>query len=176
MSSKFDISVKARGLAVAIALVLVLGSAVDAAGQGVRVLEQNEAKPLIPASFKFEGQSAQTQIRNSSVADFGRKRRVKVGLVDTSGYSTDVASEFQGFFITELSVKVGGVRLSKGSYGFGFSKDGKVKFQSVSGKRAVTARTKQDPGLKRPRPLMLLVVNGELRFYKGRTYSVVSAD
>jgi hypothetical protein len=174
MSIKFDLSAKAAAMAAV--FLLITGCAVTASGQSVKVLEPAQAKPLVPSSFKFQGQSAQTQVRNSSVADFGRKRRVMVGLVDTSGYSTDVASEYEGFFITDLTVKVGGVRLGKGSYGFGFSGDGWVKFQSVDGKRIVSVRTKKDTGLKRPRPLMLLIVNGELRFYKGRTYAVVSAD
>ena len=164
------------GRIAAAAIIVVAGFTLSASAQSVRVLGANEARPLIPASFKFEGESANTQRRNSSVADFGRKRYVKAGLVDNSGYSTDVASEYEGFFITDLALRVGGMRLAKGSYAFGFAKNGKMKFRSVTGKRVVNVSTKHDAVLRRPRPLMLMVVNGELRFYKGRTYVVVKAD
>lgn len=174
MKLKFDFA--AWPAAIAAVVILIAGSALSTAAQGFRVLERNEAKSLIPSSFKFEGESANTQMRNSFAAVYGRNRHVIVGLVDNSGYSTDVASEYEGFFITDIAVRVGGVRLAKGSYGFGFSKNGKVKFRSATGKRVATANTRQDTGLKRPRPLMLMVVNGELRFYKGRTFVVVKAD
>lgn len=169
-------STKSRMSSIAAAAVFVItGFALSASAQSVRVLDRNEAKPLIPTSFKFEGESANTQMRNASAASFGRKKNVVAGLVDNSGYSTDVASEYEGFFITDIALRVGGMRLAKGSYAFGFAKNGKMKFRSATGNRVVTASTSHDAGLKRPRPLMLMVVNGELRFYKGRTYVVVKA-
>lgn len=171
ISTRFDLS--ARTTVFLAVLTFIVGSALTVSAQGVRVLSSGEAKPLIPTSFKFEGESANTQMRNSSAASFGRKKNVVAGLVDNSGYSTDVASEYEGFFITDIALRVGGMRLAKGSYAFGFAKNGKMKFRSVTGNRVVTAGTSNDAGLKRPRPLMLLVVNGELRFYKGRTYVVV---
>jgi len=45
---------------------------------------------------------------------------VLAGLVDTSGYSTGVASKYQGYLITEVPLKIGGKRLPAGAYGFGF--------------------------------------------------------
>ncbi|HUF04917.1 MAG TPA: hypothetical protein VMM38_12175 [Aridibacter sp.] len=174
MSTKLSFAGKLAALASVAILVAVTAS--TTAAQSVRVLERSEAKPLIPTSFKFEGESAGTQMRNSSAASFGRNRHVAVGLVDNSGYSTDAAKEYEGFFITGLAVRVGGVRLAKGSYAFGFLKNGTVKFRSSTGKASAVASTKKDTDLKRPRPLMLTVVNGELRFYKGREYVVVKAD
>lgn len=162
--------------ALAAVVIFVACAASGASAQSVKVLDKDQAKPLIPASFKFEGESAGTQMRNSSAASFGRNRHVVVGLVDNSGYSTDAASDYVGFFITDLAVRVGGVRLAKGSYAFGFLANGKVKFRSATGSASATASSKKDAGLKRPRPLMLKVVNGELRFYKGREYVVVKAD
>lgn len=162
--------------ALAAVLVVFFVSAPDASAQTVRVLAKKEAKALVPTSFKFKGESAGTQMRNSSVASFGRNRHLIVGLVDNSGYSTDADSEYEGFFITGLAVKVGGVRLARGSYAFGFLKNGKLKFTSAAGRASVTASTRKDSGIRRPRPLMLKVVNGELRFYKGRDYAVVKAN
>jgi len=170
---KFEISGKAVSFAAA--MILAAAAALSVSAQSATVLERNDARPMVPTKFTFDGQTAQTQLRNSSVARFGPKQHVIVGLVDTSGYSTDVAAEYEGFFITDIAVRVGGVRLTKGTYGFGFTRDGKVRFRKVNEKRSVSGSTKNDAGLKRPRPLMLLVVGGELRFYKGRTYAVVKA-
>ncbi len=173
MNKKFDLSIKAASLA--IALLLIAGAAVSAVAQDtVKVLESKEAKAFVPTGFYFEGQSAPTQMRNSGVAVIGGKQHVIVGLVDTSGYSADVAAKYEGFFITDSPIKIGGKKLGTGAYGFGFTRDGKVNIHDVGGKTIVTAATSDDDELKRPRPLMFMVVDGELRFYKGRTYAVVS--
>jgi hypothetical protein len=175
MNMRMDLS--ARVASVMVAVAFIAGFAVSAAAQdAVKVLERNEAKIFVPSGFYFEGQSAPTQMRNTGVATLGEKRHVIVGLVDTSGYSADIAAKYEGFFITDSKVKVGGKKLGTGAYGFGFTRDGKVNIHDVGGKTIVTAETKDDPDLKRPRPLMFMVVNGELRFYKGRTYAVISAD
>jgi ethanolamine utilization protein EutA (predicted chaperonin) len=175
MYLKFDLSAKAA--MAAIALLLIAGSAYTAAAQdSVKVLEGSAAKVFVPTGFYFEGQSAPTQMRNSGVATLGEKRHVIVGLVDTSGYSADVAAKYEGFFITDSDVEIGGKKLETGAYGFGFTRDGKINIHDIGGKTIVTAETRDDADLKRPRPLMLMVVNGELRFYKGRTYAVVAAD
>lgn len=171
---KNNISVSRSFFVLIIASVFLAGAAW--AQSAPTVLNKEQAKTLVPTSFYFKGQSAQTQVRNSSVASFGKDRHVIVGLVDTSGYSADVASQYEGFFIVDFPVKVGGVRLATGSYGFGFTKDGSVRLQDIGGRALATVKTENDSTLKRPRPLMLMVVNGELRFYKGRSYAVVSAN
>jgi hypothetical protein len=171
------IDLSAKAVSVAIALLLIAGAAVSATAQdAVKVLERSEAKALVPTGFYFEGQSAPTQMRNTGVATVGDKRHVIVGLVDTSGYSADVAAKYEGFFITDSKVKIGGKKLGTGAYGFGFTRDGKINIHDIGGKTIATGETKDDSELKRPRPLMLMIVDGELRFYKGRTYAVISAD
>jgi len=170
------ITISRIAVSFAAAVVFIAGAASAAAQDGVKVLERNEAKTFVPAGFYFEGQSAPTQMRNTGVATIGEKRHVIVGLVDTSGYSADVAAKYEGFFITDSKVKIGGKKLGTGAYGFGFTRDGKINIHDVGGKTILTAETKDDGDLKRPRPLMLMMVNGELRFYKGRTYAVLAAD
>jgi len=49
-------------------------------------------------------------MRNSAAARFGAKRFVIAGLVDTSGYSTEVRAKYQGFFITDSRSRFGGKR------------------------------------------------------------------
>ena len=41
-------------------------------------------------------------------------------MVDTSGYSTSVASKYQAYFITEVPIKLNGKVLRAGVYGVGF--------------------------------------------------------
>ena len=66
--------------------------------------------------------------RDSALAD---GKFVLAGLVDTSGYSTDVAEKYQGFLITEVKLNIEGTNLPPGQYGFGFSKDGKFLVMDV---------------------------------------------
>lgn len=155
---------------------LLLAAFSVSAQDGIKVLERDEAKIFVPEGFYFEGQSAPTQRRNSAVAVLGEKRHVIVGLVDTSGYSSDIAAKYEGFFITDSAIKIGGKTLPTGAYGFGFTRKGEIDIHDIGGKTILTAETREDPGLKRPRPLMLMLEGGELRFYKGRIYAVLSAD
>jgi len=139
------------------------------------VLTGAELTRVMPASFYFEGQSAPTQMRNSAAARFGAKRYVIAGLVDTSGYSTDVRAKYQGFFITDSSVTVGGKDLGTGAYGFGFSDDGKFNVFDVGGKQILSVSAVKDAAMRRPRPLMMSIEGGALRLSAERSYVVIGA-
>jgi len=167
-----------KGLVPLFVLIFLVGAGAPlaAAQEGPKVLERDDAKVFVPVGFYFEGQSAPTQMRNSGVAVIGEKRHVIVGLVDTSGYSADIAAKYEGFFITDSPVSIGGKKLGTGAYGFGFTRDGKLNIHDIGGTTILTAETKNDDDLKRPRPLMLMTEGGELRFYKGRAYAVISGD
>jgi hypothetical protein len=103
---------------------LVCSLAIAASQETVIVLTGKDSVRVIPSSFYFEGQSAPTQMRNSAAARFGARRYVIAGLVDTSGYSTEVRAKYQGFLITESTIRIGDKELGAGAYGFGFSGDG----------------------------------------------------
>src|SRR6266571_1850648 len=64
------------------------------------VLTGTALTKVVPTSFYFAGQSALTQARNSAAVQFGDNRFVIVGLVDTSGYSSEISGKYEGFFIT----------------------------------------------------------------------------
>ena len=163
-------------LPISIVIALSAGTFVIASAQGTGVvLSAKDSARVVPASFYFEGQSAPTQMRNSAAARFGPKRHVIAGLVDTSGYSTEVQAKYQGFFITDSSITVGGKELGTGAYGFGFSNDGKFNVFDVGGNAVFSVGAAKDSALRRPRPLMMLKEKDELRLYAGRTYVVVAA-
>ena len=159
--------------------VLLLFSAafvVSAQKNGVTVLTGAALTKVVPTSFYFAGQSAQTQMRNSAAAQFGANRYVIVGLVDTSGYSTEISGKYEGFFITDSPVKIGNKKLDTGAYGFGFSSTGEIRIFDLSSKDIFSTATTNDSSIKRPRPLMITADGGNIRLYKGKAYVVVSPN
>lgn len=139
------------------------------------ILNQTASARIVPTSFYFAGQSAPTQVRNSAVARLGKDRHVIAGMVDTSGYSTEISDKYEGFLITDSPIVIGGKELATGAYGFGFSTAGKLRIFDLSGKEIMSVETMNDKEIKRPRPLMMSVAADEVRFYKGKNYALISA-
>lgn len=129
---------------------------------------------IIPASFYFAGQSAETQMRNAAAAKIGKERHIIAGLVDTSGYSTEISGKYEGFFITDSPVRFGSKILNTGAYGFGFAADGKIKVFDLSSKEILWTPTKNDAEMKRPRPLQMTSEAKGIRLYKGKNYVLIS--
>jgi hypothetical protein len=155
---------------------LLLASFVVATAQNKAViLTGKDSERVVPTSFYFEGLSAPTQMRNSAAARFGEKRYVIAGLVDTSGYSSEVKAKYQGLFITDSTITVGGKDLATGAYGFGFSEDGKFNIFDVGGNAVMSVAATKDSKLQRPRPLMMVNEADGLRLYAGRSYVVIAA-
>ena len=110
--------------------------AVPALGQDTgSILAGAELTRVVPTSFYYQSQSAPTQMRNSAAARFGTNRFVIAGMVDTSGYSAEIRARYQGFFVTDSAITVGGESLATGAYGFCFSNDGKFKVLENGGKQ-----------------------------------------
>jgi len=138
------------------------------------ILAGAELTRVVPASFYFQGQSAPTQMRNSAAARFGKSHFVIAGMVDTSGYSAEIRAKYQGFFITDGPITVGGESLPVGAYGFGFSNDGKFNIFDLGNNQVLSVSTTNDKALKRPRPLMMTMDGNNVRFYAGRDYVVIA--
>jgi hypothetical protein len=139
------------------------------------VLAGAELTKVVPTSYYFQGQSAPTQMRNAAAARFGTNRFVIAGMVDTSGYSAQVRARYQGFFITDSAITIGGESLAVGAYGFGFTNDGKLNILDLAGNQVLSVATTNDKELKRPRPLMMATDGAGVRFYAGRDYVVIAA-
>jgi hypothetical protein len=153
---------------------VVLCSSAFAQRNAPEILNEKDATVVIPTSFYFAGQSAPTQIRNAAAARLGKDRLVVVGLVDTSGYSTEISGKYEGFFITDSPVKIGDKSLGTGAYGFGFSKDGKINIFDISSKQILSVTTQNDAEMKRPRPLQMTAEPNGIRLYKGKSYVVIT--
>src|SRR5690349_9137523 len=171
-------STTARRCQVALLSLLILSPAQSVvAGQDApAILAAKDLTRVVPTSFYFHGQSGPTQMRNAAAARLGANRLVIAGLVDTSGYASDVRARYEGFFITDSPVSVGGQSLAVGAYGFGFSSDGKMSILDISGKELMTVSTQNDKGLRGPRPLMMTKAADGLRLYSGRNYVVIAAQ
>ena len=143
-------------------------------GSTYEVLNEKDTSIVIPTSFYFAGQSAPTQMRNAAAARIGKNRLIIVGLVDTSGYSSEISGKYEGFFITDSPVKIGDKMLGTGAYGFGFSQDGKLKIFDISSKQILSINTRNDAEMKRPRPLQMTAESVGVRLYKGKSYVVIA--
>jgi hypothetical protein len=135
------------------------------------VLKAADAQPLIPASVFYRGQTATTQLRNSGGVKFDDGYYVLAVLVDTGGYSTQVASKYQAYFITEIPIMIAGQNLPAGAYGVGFIANDKFVVTDLGGHDVFSVDSATDEGLKRPVPLQVMTdPNGGFRLYAGRRF------
>jgi hypothetical protein len=163
-------SVRAALSAIAILWNLSGFSILVFAQESPAILSGSDLTHVVPVDFYFAGQSAPTQVRNSAAARLAANRLAIAGLVDTSGYSSEVKGKYEGFLITDSSIMVEGSELVTGAYGFGFSSDGKMNIFDISGKQIMSVASHKDDGLKHPRPLMMTLNSPGVRLYDGRFY------
>lgn len=164
-------SIKAAAL---LLLVCSLPNFVAAQGRAV-ILAGPDLSRVVPPGFYFQGLSAPTQTRNSAAARWGKDRHVIAGLVDTSGYSTEIRAKYEGFLIIDSDISIGGETLTTGAYGFGFSNDGKLNVMNLAGNQILSVSSTKDTNLRRPRPLMMSQDGELVRLYSGRDYVVIDA-
>jgi hypothetical protein len=140
------------------------------------VLEAEDIKRVVPSAYFYRGQSATVQLRNSAGFATADGKLVLAGLVDTSGYSSDVAAKYQGFLITEVKLNIEGTELKPGQYGFGFSKDGKFQIMDVGANDLFKVSDRTDDDLARPVPLKIVEDRDAYRLYAGRKWVTLKAD
>jgi len=139
------------------------------------VLKAADARKLLPPSVFYAGQTATTQLRNSGGVKFGDGLYVLATLVDNSGYSTDVATKYQAYFIVEAPITVGGEKLPAGIYGVGFIGGDKFVVTDAGAHDVLTVSSSVDTEIKRPMPLEVTEnPGGGFRLYAGRKYVVFS--
>jgi hypothetical protein len=110
-------------------------------------------------------------LRNSSAIHYPDDFYVIAGLVDTSGYSSDIKAKYTGLFITEKKLKFdGGSVLAPGEYGMGYTPEGKFHILSVDGNEVLVTDVKVDDNLKRPQPLKIVMDGDNAKLYLGKKY------
>ena len=162
----------ARAVATATFIVALCFCALSQDAKAPGVLSADQVKKLVPAAFFYRGQSASVQARNTAGLRTQDQKYVLAGMVDTSGYASDIAAKYQGFFITEVKLDVGGSQLAPGAYGFGFTAD-KFIITDVGANELVSVPFQSDNELKRPVPLQIKDDNGSYRLYAGRKWVAI---
>jgi hypothetical protein len=156
---------------VAVTLAVVAAPAGALAQGGDTVLKPADTQKLLPASVYYKAQSAPTQLRNSGGIKFSDGYYVLSTLVDTSGYSSDVAAKYQAYFITEVPLKFGTETLPAGIYGVGFIAGDKFVITDVGAHDVFSTGSTTDEAIKRPLPLQLMAdPSGGFRLYEGRKF------
>src|SRR5215472_4567221 len=157
--------------------VFVCMIALSALGQNAPTLvAQGDLKKVIPEAYFFRGMSATTQLRNSAALHYSDDFYVLAGLVDTSGYSSDVKAKYNGFFITEKTLKFGSNTLQPGQYGMGYTPEGKFHILDVAGNELLVADIVTDDKLARPQPLKVVVDGATAKLYLGKKYVSFTAQ
>lgn len=149
-----------------VSLFCLLSGIVVSAQSKPEILKTDQVKKLVPTTFFFAGQSSPVQVRNTSGVKVG-DHFVLAGLVDNSGYSSEVKAKYQGFLITEVGLNIDGKDLAPGEYGFGFS-NGKFIVMDVGNHDLLATSEQTDEKLSRPVPLKITEEDGACRLYAGR--------
>jgi len=167
-----------RKLIVAVfVLSLALTAAAQTAPAAPTVVSQDaDLKKVVPDSYFFRGLSATTQMRNSSAIRYPDGFFVIAGLVDTSGYSSDIKAKYTGLFITEKTVKFGNSTLIPGQYGMGYTADGKFHILNVAGDELLVTDIKVDDKLARPQPLKIVMDGATAKLYLGKKFVTFTAQ
>lgn len=134
------------------------------------LLNSEELKKALPATYFFGGQSAPVQLRNSAGFRTPQGQLVLAGLVVTSGYASDMAAKYQGLLISETKLQIEGSDLVPGAYGFGFTKEGKFLVMDVGTHDVLSVASKPDENLKHPVPLKITAEEGGYRLYAGKQW------
>ena len=167
-------------LVVVASLLLSFMAANPASAQGVFKVEKGEGfNKIVPRDFVLEENAIPTEKRNTVLVFTPTGARVLAGLLDTTGYRSQVQPKYLGMLIAGGNVEVGGNPVGVGSYGFGLVKSasgaqGKASqfmIYDQAGKKVAECTAKWDAKIKTPRPLQVVVGgSGTARLYLGRTW------
>jgi hypothetical protein len=160
----------------AFVLCLTLSAVAQGAPAAPTVVPSSDLKKVIPDSYFFRGMSATTQLRNSAAIHYPDDFYVLAGLVDTSGYSSDVKAKYNGFFVTEKKLSFGSNTLGPGQYGMGYTPEGKFHILDVAGNELLVADIMVDDKLARPQPLKIVMDGATAKLYLGKKYVSFAAQ
>jgi hypothetical protein len=158
---------------VLLTMAILIGMPGSACAQGA--FEQISGKAFdsaIPNDFYLEGNRIPVQKRNAALLKTPAGARLLLGLIDTTGYSSQIQEKYMGMVITEGKVSACDIPLSVGSYGFGLEKPaGKFFLYNQAGEKVGECGAKKDSAVKQPKPFnIVLGKNGGARLYLGRYF------
>jgi hypothetical protein len=153
-------------------LVAVLITSALAQKLAQHLLSADELKNVVPAEFFFRGQKAPTQLRNATGFQTADGKITFAAMVDVSGYSSAIQQKYQGMFITESKLSIGGSELAPGAYGFGFAGD-KVVVMNVASDDVLSVPSQSDADLKHAVPLKLVEDGAGYKLYAGKKWVAI---
>jgi hypothetical protein len=139
------------------------------------VLSPDEVKAVLPESVFFHGQRAPVNLRHAGGVRFPGGKLLLAARVDTSGYSADLAEEYQAYLITEVKLKLGDATLAPGAYGCGFRR-GQFVVLDVGGNQVLAVAEQTDDKLRHPQPFLLTSDGSSYRLYIGKRYVTLEAQ
>ncbi|MFZ0317532.1 MAG: hypothetical protein WAL56_00270 [Candidatus Sulfotelmatobacter sp.] len=166
---------KDRQIALIGALIAIFLTAALAQNAVQHLLSADELKSIVPSEFFFRGKKAPTQLRNATGFQTADGKATFAALVDASGYSTAVQEKYQGLFITESKLDIGGSPLAPGAYGFGFTAD-KFIVMNVANEDTLSVPYQTDASLKRAVPLKLAEAGGAYKLYAGKKWVALKPE
>ncbi len=121
----------------------------------------------VPADFYLEGNRIPVEKRNAALLKSDKGARVVLGLIDTSGYSSQIQQKYMGMLITETRISVCGNAIGVGSYGLGLDRpaptsnaDAPFKIYNQAGEKVGECAAKKDDSVKQPKPLLVTAAKG----------------
>jgi len=155
-----------------IAIALALSAEKSAAQGKFELVTGKEFEGAVPKDFYLEGNAIPTEKRNSALLKTPSRARVLVGLIDTTGYSSQIQKKYIGMLITEDELSINGQKVGVGSYGIGLEKpaagsggDARLMVYNQAGTQVAESAAQRDPDLKQPRPLQVVLGKDGARLY-----------
>jgi hypothetical protein len=137
------------------------------------VLTATDITPhLFPTTVFFRGQTATAQMDNVGGVRYADGMLVLAGLVDNSGYASQIREKYQAYLIVEVPIEIGGMTLTPGAYGFGFLDNDKFVVMDLGAHDVLRSTSTHDADIHRPIPLQFVATDntGGYRLYHGRDY------
>ncbi len=157
-------------VALLIFVVLQFALAVAAPGSEAALKAADITSKIFPDQVFFRGQVAPVQMRNTGGVRFSDDFYVLTGMVDNSGYSTAIRQKYQAYFISEVTLEIGGQKLPPGAYGVGFVAGDKFVAMDLGAHDLFQVDSAKDSEMKRPVPLQVVNSGGKYRLYAGRSF------
>jgi hypothetical protein len=155
-----------------IMLGLALGTQKGAAQNNFELVTGKDFEGAVPKDFYLEGHAIPTERRNTVLLKTPSSSRVLVGLIDTTGYSSQIQKKYIGMLITEGQLSINGQKVGVGSYGVGLEKpavdsngDAKLMVYNQGGAQVAECAARKDADLKQPRPLQVVLGKDGARLY-----------
>ena len=141
---------------------------------GYQVVTGKEFDSAMVRDFYLEGNAIPTQKRNAALVKTPAGARVVFGLIDTTGYSSQIQQKYEGMLISEGAFTLCGQKVGVGSFGFGNTKpmatsneDMKLMIYDQAGNKVAECSGKKDSSLAQPSPLQIVIGNPS-KLYLGR--------